>query len=141
MVHKDKKSQETWDKMGFFMPLPGFNSDNFPFLIISGNSSIAVLNAKTCYFEPIIFTSASLSYSQQAFFFQKADFGLKLNIATRRNLLNGNKRLQWIQMDIKPQLLETLKRIGELPVSKMKKLIKIQAEYVEYQAAKKLGIY
>ena len=42
-------------------------------------------------------------------------------------------------MDIKPQLLETLKLIGELPVSKMKKLIHVQEDFVQFQEIKKIG--
>ena len=42
-------------------------------------------------------------------------------------------------MDIKPQLLETLKLTGELPVSKMKKLIHVQEDFVQFQEIKKIG--
>ena len=81
---------------GFLMPLPDFNLENFPFLIVSGKFSIALLNVKTGYFEPIVKASTSLMYGQQAFFFQRTDFGVKLNIATSSYLTNGNKRLEWL---------------------------------------------
>ena len=49
---------------GFLMPLPDFNLENFPFLIVSGKFSIALLNVKTGYFEPIVKASTSLMYGQ-----------------------------------------------------------------------------
>ena len=36
-------------------------------------------------------------------------------------------------MDIKPQLLDTLKSLGMLPVQKMDKVIQMQDEYFKYQ--------
>ena len=95
-VHHSKKSQETWEKMGFFMPLPNYSEEDYPFLIVSGKFSVALLNVKTGYFEPLINTKASVSYNQQAFSFQRTKFGVKLNLSTGRSLFNGNKRLEWV---------------------------------------------
>ena len=121
------------------MPVPDFNKDIFPFLIVTGISSIALLNVKTGNIEPLVKTKASSSYDQQAFFFQKSEYSVKLNIACNRQMLNGNRRLEWIQMELKPQLLEILKRIGELPVSNMKQLLHVQEECVQFRAAKQRG--
>ena len=82
--------------MGFFMPLPDYNEEDYPFLIVSGKFSVALLNVKTGYFEPLINTKASVSYNQPAFFFQRTKFGVKLNLSTGRSLFNGNKRLEWV---------------------------------------------
>ena len=43
-------------------------------------------------------------------------------------------------MDFKPQIFDIIEKIGELPVSKIKKLIHVQAEYVEYQEKKKHAV-
>ena len=68
---------ETWDKMGFFMPMPNFDGDghtvqnqlNFdidklPFIIISAKYSIVLFNVITGYMAPFISTKASVSYGQ-----------------------------------------------------------------------------
>ena len=42
-------------------------------------------------------------------------------------------------MDFKPHLLDTLRKIGKLPVSKIEELMNVQEEFVEYQIAKTQG--
>ena len=41
------------------MPFPDFDQDNFPFFIVTGISSIALLNIKTGNIEPLVKTKAS----------------------------------------------------------------------------------
>ena len=81
--------------MGYMVPFPGFDAEEFPFIIVQGKSSVGLLNVKTGYFEPLIITNSDVRYNQQPFFFQETEFGVKLNFQTSRGLFNGNKRLEW----------------------------------------------
>ena len=101
-IYENKAFKVNFDKMGYFLPVPGFDLETFPFIIVSGRKSIKILNVNTNYMEPLVKTQATVTYGQEAFFIIEAEFGMVLNFTTGRKLFNGNKRLEWVAMDLKP---------------------------------------
>ena len=51
-------------KMGFFLPLPGFDLESFPFIIVSARESIKIINVneESSYMEPLINTKPTATY-------------------------------------------------------------------------------
>ena len=126
-----------FDKMGYFLPMPGFDLETFPFMIVSGAKSIKILNVNTDYMEALVKTKATATYGQEAFFFRKREFGIELNFTTGRKLFNGNKRLEWVVMDLKPQFSKTLEKIGMLPCSSVEAVIQTMLENHEWKEEKR----
>ena len=74
----------SFDKMGFFLPFPGFSLNKFPFVIVSSKKNIKIINVNDDYMEPFIKTKQTVTYGQEAFFFMKSQFGMILNFTTGR---------------------------------------------------------
>ena len=90
------------------------------------------------YIHPLVFCKSTATYGQEAFFFLKTDLGIILNFVTGREIFNGNKRLNWVAMDLKPQFSKTLEVIGMLPRSSSKGLIETQLEINQWREKKRI---
>lgn len=112
--------------MGYFLSLPGFNLETFPFAVVRGRANIHILNVSNGYMRPLFRCKATSIYGQQPFFFKQIEYGSSFNFTLGRNIFNGNQRLQWVSMDLKPQFSETLEKIGRLPSSTIGGLIRKQ---------------
>ena len=54
----------------FICPIPNFHEKEFPFLVMSGESSFNILNVKDGHIEPLIMAASSVKNAQTAFFFE-----------------------------------------------------------------------
>ena len=124
-VYDNTVYKDNFDRKGYFLPVLGFDLEKFPFIVVSGQNDIKLINVNTDYIEPLIKTKATVTYGQEPFFFIKSDFGMTLNFTTGRRLFNGNKRLEWVAMSLKPQFSQTLEMLGVLPISNVKDVIEM----------------
>ena len=68
MTVKDEVEKNTHKQ--FISPLPKFHEENFPFLLLSGESSFNILNVQSGYMEPLVSAITSVKEAQTAFFFE-----------------------------------------------------------------------
>ena len=110
--------------MGYMWVLPGFDPEHFPFVAISGDKSIDIVNMNLGYSDPLVIAEQTCTWGQQAFFFKREHEGLSLNFTIGRKLDNGGTRLEWIRLPLKSDFMRTLARVGYMPSSDTQRSIK-----------------
>ena len=101
--------------MGYFEKLPAFDPEAFPFVVSSSSKSINLINVKEPYAEPLILCEQTISHGQRAFFFTRESYGMSMHFTISKRLNDRVLRLQWVQMPLKTDFIDTLSMIGRLP--------------------------
>jgi len=63
-IHEAIGYKATFEKMGFFLTLPGFNLEKFPFAVVRGRANIHILNVSNGYMRPLFRCKATSIYGQ-----------------------------------------------------------------------------
>ena len=66
--------------------LPNFDIDTYPFMLVTGKTTISLLNLKTGKLEPIIKGSAQTSKGSQPAFFVQLKNGFEVHFTSRASL-------------------------------------------------------
>ena len=96
-------------------PMPGFDAEEFPFIISSGMESFNIVNLKTCFMQALIDTPATYHQSAQGGFFKEDENGISFNYAQQSISESGECRENWFSFTLQPDMLGALKQFGRLP--------------------------
>ena len=94
--------------------LPGFNVDQFPFILCNGGESINLINVRDNQIQTLIKSGCETQH--HAFFFLPEKFGFGLHFCTKASTSQETVRYNWCSMSCKQDLLERLMIHGCLPV-------------------------
>ena len=117
-TYSDPNKQNDFWRRGFLATLPGFDSENFPFIACSGSKGINLVNVKQASdMIPLMVSETTCQNGQQAFFFKYEKLGLSIHFTSGRKLDNDCTRLNWIRMSFKPDFEDALREFGTLPIT------------------------
>ena len=109
--------------------LPSFDADTFPFLAISGNKTLNILNIKTQMMQPLVDADVRAYLGQQSFFFKKEKQGYSFHFVTYTSDIEGNRFNNWHCMILNDDFFLHLKSLGRLPKPSVQEYIKEIAEH------------
>ena len=97
--------------------LPGFDENEFPFVVCSGWLTFNIINVRDMVMEPLIdpFGKNKKAMSQEGAFFIEQDFGFNMYFDTSTITDDGNKTKSLYRMSFKEDFISTLKTLGRLP--------------------------
>lgn len=80
--------------------LPSFDADSFPFIALSGEKTLNIMNIKTQMMQPLV-DAQVLAYSgQQSFFFKKEKKGFSFHFVTATKDDENNIWFNWYIMPL-----------------------------------------
>jgi hypothetical protein len=85
VIHKIEDPEIANTDKCWMMPMPGFNTDTFPFFISSSFKQFSIINVTQGTLQPLIDGSAMTSTGQESFFYEKNKDGFTLNFCTRNH--------------------------------------------------------
>ena len=100
----------------YIAALPGFDIQEFPFLLMSGDRSFNLLNVQNGHIEPFINAPNSVKDCQQAFCFTESKKGNRVLHFSTTNETGDQINQFWYRMRLKKDLIEVLQENGRLPV-------------------------
>ena len=125
-IIKDSRSNNRLKQ--WLHPMPGFDVENFPFIISSGMESFNIVNLKTCFMQALIETPAAYHQSAQGGFFKQDEDGISFNYAQQSVSEGGECRENWFSFTLRSDMLGALKQFGRLPFTSL------SANFEEYSA-------
>ena len=94
---------KTW-----FVPLPNFNPETFPFIVVSGRESFNLVNLKERRMQMLIAAPSKTHGPQEAFFFKKEDYGFTMHFCTKERTSENKDLHNWHCMPFKSDFIERL---------------------------------
>ena len=95
--------------------VPGFDVNDFPFIVCNGWEAFNLINVKDFHMEPLVKASVKTGLSQGAAFFRKESYGFSMHFTTQRITTKGRNLLHWHSMAFRQDIIQTLKKYGRLP--------------------------
>ena len=98
-------------------PLPGFDEEEFPFVVCSGWMTFNIINVREMTMEPLIefFGKNNRGLSQEGAVLVKEDFGFSMYFDTTSTTDSGKKMLSWYKMEFKQDFIKALHEFKRLP--------------------------
>ena len=99
--------------------MPGFDPQDFPFIVCSGWMTFNIINVRDMTMEPLIefFGKNNRGLSQEGGFFMKEKFGFSMYFDTTDTTDSGQKVLSWYSMAFREDFIDILKKYGRVPQS------------------------
>ena len=114
---------------------PGFDAEDFPFLVCSGESSFNIVNVKTGHMEVLIRAATSVLHAQTSCFFTTDQDGTHtMHFATTRTTEENMTRQNWHTMKFKVDFMDTLLTYGRLPLRSPEEGLKLFMENQKLRA-------
>ena len=84
----------------FFLKLPKFDEEKFPFIACSGYEHISLINVRDQIMQIFIRSPCKTVQAQQAFFFKEEKFGYSMHFASKENSHSAESH-RWHSLELK----------------------------------------
>ena len=107
-------------------PLPDFDLDTFPFLVVSGRESFNLVNLKVRQMQILVQAPCKNHGAQEAFFFRKEGYGFTMHFCTKERTSENKDLHNWHSMPFKSDIIQKLKDFGCLPPSSLDEIYQLK---------------
>ena len=114
-------------------PLPYFDLEKFPFMMVTGKSNFSLLNIRTGKLEAIIKGSSQTSKGSQPAFFVKLKNGFELHFTTRASLQTKQYDYSYHCLHFKEDFVQILTDYGTLPFDSVQRPLQVIRDLQEEQ--------
>ena len=112
----------------------GFDLNDFPFIVTSGESTFNIVNVKTGHMEVLVKAATSVLHAQTSVFFVPEENGtVSMHFATTRTTEENMTQQNWFAMSFKKDFFDCLKTYGRLPIKSPEEALKIFLQLQELQ--------